>query len=157
LVLPEVHAQDIGALVHSALERVIPIAAKRKINLDLIVMPDLPQVKCHFNSLEKAVTKVLDNAIKFSPEGGSVQISVAGNDHSVHIRVEDQGIGIPNEIQPKIFDRFFRMEAVDDELYGGLGLGLAITKQVIDQHGGQIKVESEVGLGSTFTIVLNPA
>jgi signal transduction histidine kinase len=157
LVLPEVQTQNIGPLIQTAVERVKPVAKKRKVNLELKIELDLPPVQCHFNSLEKAISKVLDNAIKFSPEGGSVLIGVEESNHSIRVRVEDQGIGIPPDVLPRIFDRFYRVESVNDTLYGGLGLGLAITKQVIDQHGGQIQVESEVGVGSAFTIMLEPA
>jgi signal transduction histidine kinase len=154
LVMPEMHIQDVEEIVQSAVERMSQFAEKRKIQLDFLHEPDLPKVRGHFNSLEKAVSKVLDNAIKFSPEGGRVQILVAGDDHEVQIRVADQGVGIPEDVLPHIFDRFTRMEEIEDELFGGLGLGLAITKQVIDQHGGRIDVESEVGNGSIFTISL---
>ncbi|KPL07404.1 hypothetical protein AMJ86_04575, partial [bacterium SM23_57] len=154
LVMPEMHIQDVEEIVQSAVERMSQFAEKRKIQLDFLHEPDLPKVRGHFNSLEKAVSKVLDNAIKFSPEGGRVQILVTGDDHEVQIRVADQGVGIPEDVLPHIFDRFTRMEEIEDELFGGLGLGLAITKQVIDQHGGRIDVESEVGNGSIFTISL---
>lgn len=157
LVMPEMHAQDVGEIISAALERLEPEASKRKIRLDVDIAPGLPQVNGHFNSLEKAVTKVLDNAIKFSPEGEVVQVAVAGNDQEVRIQVADHGVGIPEHVLPNIFERFYRMEEIDDELFGGLGLGLAITKQVIEQHGGCIEVESKVGEGSTFTIILDAA
>jgi signal transduction histidine kinase len=157
LVMPEMHAQDVGEILSAALERLEPEASKRKIHLDVDIAPGLPLVNGHFNSLEKAVTKVLDNAIKFSPGGEVVQIAVAGDDREVRIKVADHGVGIPEHVLPHIFERFYRMEEVNDELFGGLGLGLAITKQVIEQHGGCIEVESKVGEGSTFTIILDAA
>jgi signal transduction histidine kinase len=157
LVMPEMHIQNVGEIVQSAMERMSQFAEKRKVQLVFSLEPELPKVRAHFNSLEKAVSKVVDNAIKFSPEGGKVQILVIVDDREIQIRVADQGVGIPEHVLPHIFDRFTRMEEIDDELYGGLGLGLAITKQVIDQHDGRIDVESEVGNGSIFTISLGAA
>jgi signal transduction histidine kinase len=102
---------------------------------------------------------VLDNAIKFSPAGGDVQVTVEETDNCVSIGVQDKGVGIPAEALPHIFDRFFHVEEIGDDLFGGLGLGLAITNQVIEQHGGKILVESEgvPGKGSKFTICLQTA
>lgn len=154
LVLPEMHAQDMEEIVNTALGKLEPEVAKRGIRLKVEIAHDLPLVEGHFNSLEKAVTKVLDNAIKFSHEGGEVGIEVNGDGKVVWVQVVDNGIGIPEHLLPNIFERFFHVDEVDDELYGGLGLGLAITKQVIEQHGGRIEVESEVGAGSTFNIIL---
>jgi signal transduction histidine kinase len=154
LVLPEMHAQDLGEIVNAALGKVELEAEKRGIRLEVDNAHGLPTVEGHFNSLEKAVNKVLDNAIKFSHEGGEVGIEVNGDEKAVWVRVVDNGIGIPEHLLPNIFERFFHVDEVDDELYGGLGLGLAITQQVIEQHNGIIEVESKVGAGSTFKIIL---
>jgi signal transduction histidine kinase len=154
LVLPEMHAQDLGEIVNAALGKVELEAEKRGIRLEVDNAHGLPTVEGHFNSLEKAVNKVLDNAIKFTHEGGEVGIEVNGDEKAVWVRVVDNGIGIPEHLLPNIFERFFHVDEVDDELYGGLGLGLAITQQVIEQHNGIIEVESKVGAGSTFKIIL---
>ncbi len=155
LVMPEMHSHDMGEIVKSSLERMFPEAEKRKIRFDVDIQPGLPRVLGHYNSLEKALSKVLDNAIKFSPVGGKVRVIVEADSKEVQTRVVDQGIGIPDQVLPNIFKRFFRLDEVDDVLYSGLGLGLAITKQVIDQHGGRIDVESKVREGSTFTLSLD--
>jgi signal transduction histidine kinase len=98
---------------------------------------------------------VIDNAIKFSPDGGNVRVQVAQEDEFVCVTIADQGIGIPEEVLPHIFDRFFHIEEVGDELFGGLGLGLAITRQVIEQHGGKIEVTSQENKGSCFQLYLS--
>jgi signal transduction histidine kinase len=155
LVLPEMHPLNMREVLKAAIEKVKPQAENRQVHIHLDVVPHLVSPQGHFTSLERAMTMLLDNAIKFSPVGGNVQVSIDGDAQNVWTRITDQGIGITPEALPRIFERFFHVEEINDELFSGLGLGLAITKQVIEQHGGRIDVKSEVGKGSTFTITLN--
>jgi two-component system sensor histidine kinase VicK len=97
---------------------------------------------------------LVDNAIKFSPQGGNVDVILRERDGQITVSVEDHGIGIPKENMSRIFDRFYRLERYGDDLFGGIGLGLAITKQVIEQHHGTLTVTSTPGKGSIFTIAL---
>ncbi len=97
---------------------------------------------------------LVDNAIKFSPRGGDVKINLSVNGEKVLVAVEDRGIGITKENLPRIFDRFYHVERSGDDLFGGIGLGLAITRQVIEQHQGSLDVVSTPGKGSTFTLTL---
>jgi signal transduction histidine kinase len=97
---------------------------------------------------------LVDNAIKFSPHGGDVRINLSKNDAWVLVSVEDHGIGIPKENLPRVFDRFYHLERSGDDLFSGIGLGLAITRQVIEQHQGSLNVVSTPGKGSTFTMTL---
>ena len=97
---------------------------------------------------------LVDNAIKFSPKGGDVTIRFSQKDENVYVAVEDHGIGIKKENMPRIFDRFYHLERSGDDLFGGIGLGLAITRQVIEQHHGKLDVESVPNKGSTFTLTL---
>ena len=97
---------------------------------------------------------LVDNAIKFSPRGGDVKINLKGNDGKVLVAVEDHGIGIKKDNLPRIFDRFYHLERSGDDLFSGIGLGLAITRQVIEQHQGSLDVVSAPGKGSTFTLTL---
>ena len=83
-----------------------------------------------------------------------MKISLSKNDTWVLVSVEDRGIGIPKENIPRIFDRFYHLERSGDHLFGGIGLGLAITRQVIEQHQGSLNVDSTPGKGSTFTMTL---
>jgi signal transduction histidine kinase len=125
-------------------------------NVTLRVKPDLflPTALRDPQSLERAITALVDNAIKFSPEGGEVEIRLRRRGDEVAVEVRDQGIGITPEAMPHIFDRFYHMDKSGDQLYEGLGLGLAITKQVIEQHKGRLDVVSTPGKGSTFTMWL---
>lgn len=107
------------------------------------------------NRLSQLFTNLLHNAVKYSPNGGQVAVCVT-NDQSdvVEISVQDSGIGIPKSAIPKLFDKFYRVDNSASRKIGGTGLGLAICKEIAEGHGGTIQVDSRVGLGSTFTIVL---
>ena len=155
LVLPELHPTDLGKVVMSAIDVVRDKADQSAVRFRLEITPGLPQVCGHFKSLERAVVMVLDNAVKFSPDGGDVYVSVSQVDEYVCVAIEDHGVGIPEDSLPHIFDRFFHIEEMGDDLFGGLGLGLAITRQVLEQHGGKIEVQSKVDVGSTFKLYLS--
>jgi len=155
LVLPELHPTDLGTVASNAINVLREKANQNGVRILMDIQPHLPQVCGHFKSLERAMVMVLDNAIKFSPDGGDVNVLVDQNGEYVCVSVTDHGIGIPKDAMPHIFDRFFHIEEVGDELFGGLGLGLAITRQVIEQHGGKIEVESRVSEGSTFKLYLS--
>ena len=100
------------------------------------------------------IYNVIDNAIKYTPRGGSVQASLIRSGRRAIIRVTDTGIGIPQADLPHVFDRFYRVDKARSRATGGTGLGLSIVKQIVALHGGTITAESEEGKGSTFTIDL---
>jgi two-component system phosphate regulon sensor histidine kinase PhoR len=102
--------------------------------------------------LEQALANLVDNAIKYSHSGGEVRISAQLSDGDLAISVRDQGIGIPAEHLPRLFERFYRVDASRSRELGGTGLGLAIVKHIIRAHGGRVSVHSEEGAGSTFTL-----
>jgi signal transduction histidine kinase len=154
LVLPDFQAVHMGEVASTVLERYKSQAAIRGIHLSLTEDRDLPPVSGDSRSLERALTALVDNAIKFSPKGGDVEIRLRKGDRQVLVAVEDHGIGISPNTRPRVFDRFYHLEKEEDDLFGGIGLGLAITRQVIQQHKGTIDFESEHGRGSTFTMRL---
>ncbi len=154
LVLPEFQAVDMNEVAQTVTERYAPSAKDHGVNLRLLPNPSLHSVSGDAKSLERALTALVDNAIKFSPQGGSVLISLRDKGENVLIAVEDEGIGIAKEDLQRIFDRFYHLEKCGDTLFGGIGLGLAITRQVIEQHQGSLEVSSAPGKGSTFTMVL---
>jgi len=154
LVLPEFQAVHMGEVASTVLERYKSQAATRGIHLSLTEDHDPLPVSGDSKSLERALTALVDNAIKFSPRGGDVEIRLRKGQGQVFVTVEDHGIGISPNTRPRIFDRFYHMEKEEDDLFGGIGLGLAITRQVIQQHKGTLEVESEHGKGSTFTMRL---
>ncbi|MFT3895694.1 MAG: ATP-binding protein [Anaerolineales bacterium] len=154
LVLPEFQEVDINEVAAQVFARYNPKAKERNVNLRLLPSPSLPPVSGDFKSLERALMALVDNAIKFSPKGGDVEIRMKDQGENIQVSVEDHGIGIPKENMVHIFDRFYHLERSGDDLFGGIGLGLAITRQVIQQHQGNISVESEAGKGSIFTLTL---
>lgn len=154
LVLPEFQPVNIVDIVEKVIKMYESKAQAREVVLIVKGKLAAPTVLGDVQSLERAVTALVDNAIKFSTPKGEVSISFAEQDEQVEISVQDHGIGIDAEIRPRIFDRFVHLEKNGDELYGGLGIGLSITRQVIQQHKGSLEVESEPGKGSRFTIAL---
>lgn len=154
LVLPEFTAVDMGEVASGVLERYKARAAACKVHLRLKEERNLPPVWGDAKSLERALTALVDNAIKFSPHGGEVEIRLERAGEQVQVAVQDHGIGISEANRPHIFDRFYHLDKHGDDLFGGIGLGLAITRQVIQQHRGKLEVESQPGQGSTFTMCL---
>ena len=106
------------------------------------------------DKMTQVIDNILNNAIKYSPDGGKIIVSMKTTDDQMILSIKDQGLGIPKQDLPKIFDRFYRVDRARSRAQGGTGLGLAIAKEIIKQHNGFIWAKSEYGKGSTFTIVL---
>ncbi len=109
------------------------------------------------NLLEQAISNIIQNSIKYTPEGGTIKISTWDDNSSIYIGISDSGIGIPEKDIPHIFERFYRVDKERSRKMGGTGLGLSIAKWIIDNHGGNITVKSTPGVGTTFTITLPKA
>ena len=154
LVLPDFQAVDLNDVAHVVMDRYAEKAVERNVKLRFKTSPGLPPVLGDSKSIERALMSLVDNAIKFSPRGGDVEIRLHANADKVFAAVQDHGIGISKENLPRIFDRFYHLERSDENLFGGIGLGLSITRQVIAQHQGSLDVVSEPGKGSTFTVTL---
>ncbi|HVK67389.1 MAG TPA: ATP-binding protein, partial [Polyangium sp.] len=114
---------------------------------DVIVVADRSR-------LAQVLANLLDNAIKYSPSGGTVHVALSKHDGEAVLSVTDPGIGIPKEQQGMLFERYFRARNAPITSYGGLGLGLYICRDIVERHGGRIWTESEVGRGSTFAVAL---
>jgi CheY-like chemotaxis protein/anti-sigma regulatory factor (Ser/Thr protein kinase) len=106
------------------------------------------------NKFKQVLYNLLSNAIKFTPNGGKVRVSAARGGENLTLEVEDSGIGIPKELQHKIFGAFYQVQSSSSREYPGTGLGLALTKKLIELHAGTIGFESAPGKGTTFTVVL---
>jgi len=133
---------------------IMSLAAKKKgIDLLLEFTDELPEVKFDRGKIIQAVTNLINNAIKFTPQEGQISLKVMHQAEELVISVSDTGLGIPKDQIPKIFERFYRVSHPGKEVKG-TGLGLAIVKKIVMLHGGRIEVESEVGRGTTFTVFL---
>jgi two-component system, OmpR family, phosphate regulon sensor histidine kinase PhoR len=122
-------------------------------SIQIEAIENLPRVWGNGPRLRQMVVNLVENAIKYTPDQGSISVSLEANSSFLILRVTDTGIGIPSADQPYIFDKFFRTdEAIDN--YTGTGLGLSIVKSIVDQHQGRIWVDSQIGKGTTFTVML---
>jgi signal transduction histidine kinase len=147
----EIAAHDAGEIIASALAPFKARARDKFITLETS-LPETPsELRCDRARLELALSNLLDNAIKFTPQGGQVLVSVEEAGQGVHIRVEDNGAGIHPDDLPHVFERFYRGRGATQE---GSGLGLSIAHSVVQAHNGQIHVESEPGEGARFEIIL---
>ena len=111
-------------------------------------------INCAKEEIERCIVNLVGNAVKFTDEGGLIEVMVTDLDDKVKISVKDSGIGISEENKKLIFDRFNQVVDKNSEVKGGSGLGLTICRQLVTLHGGDIYVESEVGVGSEFVIIL---
>jgi signal transduction histidine kinase len=129
-------------------------AQKAHLQIELELADDLPAVNADAGRLGQVFDNLLGNAIKFSPAGSIITVRVLRDGDFVRAEVEDQGIGIPADKLDRIFDRFYQVDGSTTRRYSGTGLGLAIVKTIVEAHGGQVIVESEFGVGSTFSFIL---
>jgi len=141
-------------LIEKVQELMFPEAEAKGLKLKLHIEPPLLPVKGDRNNLEGVFTNLVNNAIKYTPEGGEVTIHVKGEGRNVRVEVSDTGIGISKENLSRIFDRFYRVKSEKTRQIIGTGLGLSIVKHIVEAHLGKMSVESEEGGGSTFTVVL---
>ncbi|MDB5320949.1 MAG: hypothetical protein JWN40_2580 [Phycisphaerales bacterium] len=153
-VAPRSAPVDLSFVIHKAQELLAPAVEKKRQTLTLDVAPDLPELSGNADYIERAIANLIDNASKYTPESGRIQVTAKANGHYAIVEVVDNGIGIPREDIPRIFERFYRVDRSRSREMGGTGLGLSIVKHVAQVHGGQIEVESTPGQGSTFRLKL---
>ena len=144
---------DLGGVIEDAVEQVRPAALSKTISVAILPGPDV-HLTADQDLLLQLVLNLLDNAMKFTPEGGSVSVSWSLDDGQVLVRVSDSGPGVPPEHLPHIFERFYRADSARTRAEGGAGLGLSISRWIAEAHGGSISAESTPGQGATFTVRL---
>ena len=145
---------DVDAVVAAAVERVEPLAQQLGVDLLSLPGPAGAVVRGDERQLVSAVVNLLENAVKYSPAGSAVVVETSAVGGWVDVVVRDQGIGIPAKDLERIFERFYRVDRARSRETGGTGLGLSIVRHVATNHGGEVLVESQEGLGSTFTLRL---
>jgi two-component system sensor histidine kinase SenX3 len=141
----------LAPLLTEAADRARPVAEVKGIEFD-VVSPDMV-IEADASQLSMAVKNLVDNAVRYS-EGGTVHITSECRPGWLAVTVTDEGIGIPSTEIPRIFERFYRVDKARSRATGGTGLGLAIVRHVAENHGGRVEVTSELGVGSTFTLLL---
>lgn len=139
---------DSGELIQNAVDVMRPMAQKHGITVE--AGESHAEIWADPDQLAQCLTNLLSNAIKFSDPGGHVNVKTVSTDRDLRFEVTDNGRGIPSNKQSSIFERFHQVDASDSRKKGGTGLGLAISRAIVEQHGGKIWVESELGKGSTF-------
>ncbi len=144
---------DLSALTRDTLHTLSPVADKAGLTLTSAIAPGV-RISADQPKLASVISNLTDNAIKYTPEGGEVRVSLAAKGRSAILTVQDNGIGIPPEEQAHVFDRFYRVDKARSRATGGTGLGLSIVRQMVQLHGGAITLTSAPGEGSTFTVTL---
>jgi signal transduction histidine kinase len=144
---------DLGAAVADASDELFLSAKRRDITLDRTIVPGVV-VSGDYDALKRAVSNLLENAVRYAPPGSRVRLAVGSERSRAWVSVSDEGPGLAPEDQRRVFDRFWRADKGRSRAEGGTGLGLAIVRQIANSHGGEVQLQSRVGVGSTFTIWL---
>jgi signal transduction histidine kinase len=144
---------DLGAAVADASDELFLSAKRRDITLDRTIVPGVV-VSGDYDALKRAVSNLLENAVRYAPPGSRVRLAVGSERSRAWVSVSDEGPGLAPEDQRRVFDRFWRADKGRSRAEGGTGLGLAIVRQIVNSHGGEVQLQSRVGVGSTFTIWL---
>lgn len=146
---------DLRSLAQEVIDQLYPQALEHKITLSLnVVKHTIPEISADADRLKQVMANLVDNAIKYNREGGKVDVILSCNQVRVQLSVRDTGKGIAPKDLGGIFDKFYRGQDNEDEIARGAGLGLSLAKKIIEAHGGDIWVQSELGIGSSFTFSL---
>ncbi len=141
-------------LVKNCIEKVRIEAKNKKLEIESYVIGDMPDIDADHGRTEQVVLNILSNSIKYTLEGGKITIYIGKLYNDVYVKVTDTGIGIPEQDQSRVFERFYRVDKARSREMGGTGLGLAIAKEIVEAHGGTISMVSEVGKGTEVTVKL---
>lgn len=156
IVEAESALENCSALLGETVESARLTAEEAGITLSLELGEDLPPVRVHSMAISQVIDNLMANAIKFTPQGGALTVnaSLEPVEEKVYVSVSDTGIGIAEEFHERIFERFYQVDGSPTRQYGGMGLGLAVCKEIVEAHGERIWVESTPGQGATFTFTL---
>ena len=149
-VQPKPEQFSIAELTQDVVMKLKPQAEKNKINLEPVFPKEIPLVYADIALMERAISNLIENAIQYTPQNGTVKVVLSNSNQKVRITISDTGRGIPPKDLPFIFDRFYRVERSRNRTTGGTGLGLSIAKKILELHDSEILVESEVNVGTKF-------
>ncbi|HQH72289.1 MAG TPA: HAMP domain-containing sensor histidine kinase, partial [bacterium] len=144
---------SLNLLTENIIQQEKPAAAQKNISITMAAPENPLWIRVDVSKIERVIGELLSNAIKYTPEGGSIEVRLAPTDTGVSVTVQDTGIGMTPEEMPKIWERFYRTTA-SKKFAKGSGLGLSIAMELVALHGGSITVTSEAGKGSIFTLLL---
>ncbi|UCC39977.1 MAG: HAMP domain-containing histidine kinase, partial [Candidatus Aminicenantes bacterium] len=150
----QLRPMELTIIIQPIVEAAKIIASNKKISLDFSVQGNVPKVMVDPDKIDIVIRNLIDNAIKYTQSGGKVNVSIQPSNIGAKVTITDSGIGIASEHLPEIFDEFYRAPNAKSYKVEGTGLGLAIVKVIVEAHGGDLKVKSELGEGSTFTVSL---
>ncbi|MCJ7570865.1 MAG: MEDS domain-containing protein [Candidatus Thermoplasmatota archaeon] len=144
----------IKSLIKDTMDIICPLADSKKIKIDVRLTEGLPPLNIDADKIKQVLINIIGNAIKFSPEGALININVKKKNEYILFEIQDYGLGIPKNEHEKIFEMFFQSESIRNKNIKGTGLGLPISKTIVEAYGGQIWVDSKIGKGSTFSFTL---
>lgn len=146
----EPKSAELVGVVRDAIDRIRPSLKRHEITLHA---PDAVQAQIDVDRIEQVIANLLTNAIKYSPDGGTIEVAVETNATEALVSVTDSGIGIPRDALPRLFERYYRAPG-SEKAAKGIGLGLFVTKRLVEAHGGRVEAVSEVGKGTTFSFTV---
>ncbi len=152
--LKQIEHLDVAEILKRTVELIQPQAQDKNIALHVKIEDNLPVISGNRSSVEAMFINLINNAIKYTPPGGKVNVEMGENAQNIQLEVSDTGIGVEDVDFPRIFDKFYRVKSEMTKNISGTGLGLSIVKSVVEAHRGAINVESKVGEGTTFTVLL---
>jgi|YNPNPStandDraft_1061719.scaffolds.fasta_scaffold04868_8 signal transduction histidine kinase len=144
----EIQPCDLREVARQTMAKFQPQAERQGVALEITDPPDLPPAQADPGRIAQVLTNLLDNALRHTPPGGRIHLTLAGQGDHVFVTVEDTGTGIPREELPAVFERFYRADRSRNRETGGSGLGLAIVREIVHAHGGDVWIESELGQGT---------
>lgn len=151
---PTPEAFALGELAQDVLQKFELSAKRRSLSLESRVAPDLPQADADIGMIERVLENLIENAMRYTPAGGKVRLHVRQAGERLQVDVEDTGTGIPSQDLPNVFERYYRADRSEEGNIGHAGLGLAISRRIVELHGGQMTVESTVDVGTRFSFDL---
>ncbi len=149
--------QDLAGLVRLTVDRLMHQAQEKNITLESFAITNIPPIYADRSSIERILVNLISNAIKYTDKGGSVKVYIGHLIDDVYVKVVDTGFGIEKEHLPHIFNRFYRVDMTGSRMFGGTGLGLSIARELSELHGGQIAVDSTLGKGTEFSVIIPSA
>ena len=143
---------NLGQLTKECSEKFEIEIKKKNIDLKCFVTAEVPLVYANKDGIERVILNIISNAVKYTPDGGKIDIYIGFVHNDAYVKIKDTGIGIPKDDVEKVFERFYRVEKARSRKMGGTGLGLSIAKEIIEQNKGTIKINSDLGKGTEVII-----